>query len=148
MSKRAERDLATVNLKASHGQPREISPRVREVVEGLNELCDALEAGVPLERMARVRTYQIDFTPPDLSPVAIRAIRESLGLNQSLFAAFLGIGVQTLRSWEQGQREPSPLARRLLGAIRDDPKYWRRKLARSAVRKHSSEAHREPSEPV
>ena len=98
---------------------------MKELVEGLHHLCDALEAGAPLERVATVRTYQIAFTLPDLGPTAIRTIRESLGLSQTLFAAFLGVGLPTVRSWEQGQRQPSAMARRFLGEIRDDPKYWR-----------------------
>jgi putative transcriptional regulator len=60
-------------------------------------------------------------------------VRESLGLSQALFASFLGVAITTVRSWEHGQREPSATARRLLGVIRDDPAYWRKKLARRAV---------------
>ena len=72
-------------------------------------------------RSSTVRTYQIDVTLPILGPVEVRSIRESLGLSQALFADFLGVAPTTVRSWEQGQREPSALARRFLGEIRDDP---------------------------
>jgi putative transcriptional regulator len=137
MSKTANRDRATTEVKVPQKDAEDPSPRVREMVEGLHELCDAIEAGAPLGRMATVRTYQIDLTPPELSPVAIRAIRESLGLSQALFADFLGVGLPTVRSWEQGRRAPSALARRFLGTIRDDPRYWRGKLARAAVRKET-----------
>ncbi|HEX2092281.1 MAG TPA: NadS family protein [Longimicrobiaceae bacterium] len=43
-----------------------------------------------------------------------RAIRERLGLTQEEFAAALCISVKTLRNWEQGRREPSGPAMRLL----------------------------------
>lgn len=43
-----------------------------------------------------------------------RAIRERLGLTQEAFAAALCISVKTLRNWEQGRREPSGPAMRLL----------------------------------
>lgn len=43
-----------------------------------------------------------------------RAIRERLGLTQGQFAAALCISVNTLRDWEQGRREPSGPAMRLL----------------------------------
>ena len=43
-----------------------------------------------------------------------RAIREQLGLTQEEFAAALCISVKTLRNWEQGRREPSGPAMRLL----------------------------------
>jgi putative transcriptional regulator len=105
------------------------------MVEDLHAVCDAIEAGVPLERVATVRAYRIDVELPALNPRDIRLIRESLGLSQALFADFLGVALATVRSWEQGQREPSSLARRLLGEIRGDPKYWRQKLARTTVLK-------------
>ena len=115
-----------------------LSPRVLEMVEGLHAVCDAIEAGVAMERVATVRTYQIDLTLPTLSPGDVRLIRESLGLSQALFADFLGISLAAVRSWEQGQREPSALARRFLGEIRDDPVYWREKLAsRTSLRDES-----------
>ena len=37
--------------------------------------------------------------------------RRKLGLSQSQFANLLGIGVQTLRNWEQGWRKPTGAAR-------------------------------------
>lgn len=43
-----------------------------------------------------------------------RVIREGMGLTQERFAAALGISVKTLRNWEQGRREPSGPAMRLL----------------------------------
>jgi putative transcriptional regulator len=43
-----------------------------------------------------------------------RAIREHLHLTQEEFAAALCISVATLRNWEQGRREPSGPAMRLL----------------------------------
>ena len=135
MSRTADHDNVTADMRLPTNNGRRLSPPVREMVEGLHELCDAVESGVPLEQMATVRTYRIELIPPELTPDAIRAIRESLGLSQALFAAFLGVGLPTVRSWEQGQREPSTLARRFLGEIRDDPPYWRAKLARAAVRK-------------
>ncbi|HEX8200030.1 MAG TPA: helix-turn-helix domain-containing protein [Isosphaeraceae bacterium] len=135
MSKTTSRDRSTTALKGPQRDAGELSPRVREMVDGLHALCDAVEAGTPVERLASVRTCQIDLTPPELSPAAIRAIRESLGLSPALFADFLGVGLPTVRSWEQGRRQPSALARRFLGAIRDDPRTWREKLARAAVRK-------------
>jgi putative transcriptional regulator len=68
--------------------------------------------------------------PAAVRPGDIRAVRESLGLNQAKFADFLGVGLSTLRRWELGQVVPSAVARRFLGEVRDDPNYWRKKLLR------------------
>jgi len=43
-----------------------------------------------------------------------REIRARLGLTQEEFAEALCISVKTLRNWEQGRREPSGPAMRLL----------------------------------
>jgi putative transcriptional regulator len=43
-----------------------------------------------------------------------REIRKQLGLTQEEFASALCISVKTLRNWEQGRREPSGPAMRLL----------------------------------
>jgi DNA-binding transcriptional regulator YiaG len=105
------------------------------MVDGLHAVCDAIESGIPLERAATVRTLRIPSDVPPPSPGEIRAIRDSLGLSQAGFADFLGAGLNTVRSWEIGRREPSALARRLLGAIRDDPAYWRGRLAKMVGRR-------------
>jgi DNA-binding transcriptional regulator YiaG len=117
---------------AGPGQADALSPRVREMVDDLHAVCDAIESGVPLERAATVRLLRINTEIPAPSPDEIRAIRSSLGLSQAGFADFPGAGLNTVRSWELGRREPSSLARRLLGAIRDDPAYWRERLMKMA----------------
>ena len=81
------------------------------MVGELHELCDAIEAGIPLDNAARVRSAPLDVKLPVVSPEGVRAVRECLGLNQATFAEFLGIGVSTLRRWELGEVVPSTLAR-------------------------------------
>jgi DNA-binding transcriptional regulator YiaG len=130
MSKARRSSQSRPRSEAKKEQAAAQSPRVREMVDGLHAVCDAIESGVPLERAATVRTLRIPSDVPPPSPGEIRAIRDSLGLSQAAFADFLGAGLNTVRSWEIGDREPSALARRLLGAIRDDPAYWRGRLAK------------------
>ena len=50
-----------------------------------------------------------------------------------MFADFLGTSPSTIRSWEQGQKPPSPMARRFLGLIAADLPYWKRQF-RAMVR--------------
>ncbi len=116
-------------MKSRQLPAEKLSRPVQEMVEELHAICDAVEAGVRLEQVATVRTCAIDVRLPELSSAQIRSIRNSLGVSQSLFATFLGVRMPTVRSWEQGQRVPSAMARRFLGVIRDDPEYWKGKLA-------------------
>jgi len=44
----------------------------------------------------------------------VAKVRHSLGLTQEAFAGLLGIGLSTLRSWEQNKRQPSGAARMLI----------------------------------
>lgn len=48
-------------------------------------------------------------------------IRKKTGLSQSQFAKAIGISVNTLKSWEQGQRHPSGSAKVLLGLLAKRP---------------------------
>lgn len=52
----------------------------------------------------------------------VQAIRESMDLSQSAFAAMLGVSPRTLQDWEQGRRKPSGPALSLLkvAAMRPD----------------------------
>lgn len=73
-----------------------------ELVEGVQEMGAFLRGEAAGERVSFVGE-------PDP-----RAIREKLSLTQEEFAEALCISVATLRNWEQGRREPSGPAMRLL----------------------------------
>ena len=70
--------------------PASVSPRVREMVGELHKLCDAVEGGMRLDEAARVRTAPLNTKFPLVSPEGVRAVRESLGLNQSSVCRFPG----------------------------------------------------------
>jgi len=40
----------------------------------------------------------------------VKELRERLGLSQDKFAALLGVAPYTVRRWESGKSQPSPLA--------------------------------------
>jgi putative transcriptional regulator len=116
----------------------EVTPRIeaepearrkgREIVEGLHELSEALDAGEPLESRFTMRTYRI-IPPPGYRGEGVRRARELLAMSQAAFAAFLGVDPSTVRSWEQDLRTPSPMACRMLSEIEADAGHWRRRLS-------------------
>ncbi len=59
----------------------------------------------------------------------VAKVRHSLGLTQEDFAALLGIGLSTLRSWEQNKREPSGAARMLIAIALKHPEVLQEAVA-------------------
>src|SRR5438874_1766530 len=91
------------------------------IIAGLTELRDSLRSGVPLEKQFTVRTVEVP-DPEKFDARRVRALRVRLGMSQHVFARLLGISTILAQSWEQGVREPSPLARRLLAEVERDPR--------------------------
>ena len=65
------------------------------------------EAGAYLRGEADVPVHFVGEADP-------KAIRENLGLSQKAFAGLLCVSIKTLQNWEQGRREPTGAAVRLL----------------------------------
>jgi DNA-binding transcriptional regulator YiaG len=59
----------------------------------------------------------------------VAKVRQSLDLTQEAFADLLGIGLSTLRSWEQKKREPSGAARMLIAIALKHPEVLQEALA-------------------
>jgi DNA-binding transcriptional regulator YiaG len=59
----------------------------------------------------------------------VAKVRQTLGLTQEAFADLLGIGLSTLRSWEQKKREPSGAARMLIAIALKYPEVLREAVA-------------------
>jgi DNA-binding transcriptional regulator YiaG len=59
----------------------------------------------------------------------VAKVRHSLDLTQDAFADLLGIGLSTLRSWEQKKREPSGAARMLIAIALKHPEVLQEALA-------------------
>lgn len=53
-----------------------------------------------------------------ISAADVRAIRESNDISQAVLACYLGVSTPAVTQWEQGLREPSGAAVRLLDLIR------------------------------
>lgn len=59
----------------------------------------------------------------------VAKVRQSLDLTQESFADLLGVGVSTLRSWEQKKREPSGAARMLISIALKHPEVLQEAVA-------------------
>jgi putative transcriptional regulator len=113
--------------------PEKLSLAGSKIVSAFDEAIEAMRSGEPLEKRFSVRTYKADFDCPAYGPEDVRRVRRSLGMSQVFFARFLGVDPNTVRSWEQGTRPPSPIARRFMGEIEADPEYWQRRIAQSVL---------------
>lgn len=107
--------------------PNEISPEVQEMLDGMDSVIAALKAGESIDKFT-VRTASIDLEPRAYGPDAVKAMRAKLKASQPLLAKFLGVSVQTLRSWEQGTRPVPAIAARFLDEVDADPGIWTRRL--------------------
>lgn len=56
-------------------------------------------------------------TSPDVAK-----IRKKLKLTQREFSVIYHINIETLRKWEQGQRDPDTISKAYLKCIQNDPK--------------------------
>lgn len=52
--------------------------------------------------------------------VNVRAIRQRLGLNRDDFGALVGAHPRTVRRWENGEGDPSPMAVKHLFKVREE----------------------------
>jgi DNA-binding transcriptional regulator YiaG len=69
------------------------------------------------------------------TPASIKQLRLGLQISQAIFAQGLGVSTVLVQGWEQGVREPSPLARRLLDIVSRDPAGWLAGVAAQPARK-------------
>jgi len=94
------------------------------IIEGLTELKEALESKEPLNHRFTVRTVELNLEPEHYSGQSIQEIRNRINVSQAVFAQLLGVSTSTIQSWEQGKREPSKMARRLIEEIQNNPEHW------------------------
>src|SRR5690242_5989682 len=84
------------------------------IIAAIEEATELLRSEGLGSRRLTVRTYRLPPAPRAYRPEDVRRVRELLGTSQAVLAGFLGVNVNTIRSWEQGKRPPQPIARRFL----------------------------------
>ena len=68
-----------------------------------------------------LRTTELPPQPPKAQPRDIVSLRRRFNMSQSVFAAVLNVSPRTVQSWEQGAREPSDAALRMIQVVRSAP---------------------------
>ena len=68
-----------------------------------------------------LKTTELPAPPPAATPKGVRALRQSLRMSQAVFAATLNVSKRTVQSWEQGRREPSDAALRMIQVVQESP---------------------------
>lgn len=102
------------------------------LIKGLKEVI-RFERG---RKTLWISDVEIPKKPPEWTyKQIIRLRKEVLGVSQPVFAAYLGVSLGALRGWEQGLKNPSSTARRLLQILAKDPKTFVRILKDASISK-------------
>ena len=105
-----------------------LSSRGARIVKALSQFADDVAAGTSIETKYTVRQVRVMPKPSIYPPARVRAVRELIGASQEVFAQLLAVSPMTIRSWEQGSRQPSPIARRFLDEIAVAPDHFRGRI--------------------
>jgi putative transcriptional regulator len=83
----------------------------------------SLEQALQHARGARhdLRTTVLPAPPKPMKKQEIVKLRQQLNLSQAVFASVLNVSVKTVQAWEQGLRQPSDAALKLLTIAKKHP---------------------------
>jgi putative transcriptional regulator len=105
----------------------------KRILAAIEEATDVLRVeGLESKRLT-IRTCTVPSAPSVCRAGDVKRVREQLGTSQAVLARFLGVNVNTVRSWEQGKRLPQPIACRFLSEIESDLMYWRKRIDQGIV---------------
>lgn len=89
-----------------------------KILAGLRELHDAIVGG----DKSKLTVHTVEISDPACyGPKDVKALRESLGVSQRIFAQLLAVSPELVAHWEYGIRKPAPIACRLLDKIKENP---------------------------
>lgn len=94
-------------------------PKIKDLDEDLS--WKSVVTGTPVPRNGDL----LDVKPPNPWPAErIRSFRTRLAITQAEFADLMGVRTATISEWENGHRQPSPMARRLLDRVNASTKIY------------------------
>jgi putative transcriptional regulator len=95
----------------------------QELIAGLQEAVEHSRG----RKKLRATSRELPKAAPHWSKTKIAALRkERFHLSQPAFAAILNVTASTVRAWEQGRKEPSGAAERLLQVADSEPSVFER----------------------
>jgi DNA-binding transcriptional regulator YiaG len=100
----------------------------QEIADGIKSLTETLETGTPVSENFSCSRVTLSLQPSDYDAERVKATRNLLDVDRSIFAAFLGEPLETIKSWETGAAVPCGSARRILDEISLAPQYWSQRL--------------------
>jgi putative transcriptional regulator len=104
-----------------------------KILAAIEEATEILRSEGLESKQLTIRTYKVPPAPRVYRPDDVKRVRQLIGVSQAVLAGFLGVNVNTLRSWEQGKRLPQPIACRFLSEIEADLVYWRQRIGQEAL---------------
>ena len=82
----------------------------------------SLEEGIRFARgELNLRTTRGPARPPQKTARQVVRLRRRFRMSQAVFARMLNVSIKTVQSWEQGERQPSQAALRLLQILAASP---------------------------
>jgi len=100
-----------------------------KILAAIDEATEILRSEGLKSKRLTVQTYKEPPAPRAYRPEDVKRVRELVGVSQAVLAGFLGVNVNTVRSWEQGKRLPQPIACRFLFEIEANLAYWRQRIS-------------------
>ncbi len=110
------------------------SPRMQKVKTNKEEHASDETFGAIMESLGQARQHargerhdlrttrlELPAVPKHLSSEEITGIRQRLNYSQAVFARVLNVSLKTVQGWEQGIREPSDAALKLLSIANKHP---------------------------
>jgi putative transcriptional regulator len=103
-----------------------------KILAAIEEATEILRSEGLESQQLTARTYKEPPAPRAYRPRDVKRVRELVGVSQAMLARFLGVNVNTVRSWEQGKRLPQLIACRFLSEIEVNLVYWRQRVGHEA----------------
>jgi putative transcriptional regulator len=92
-------------------------PVAAQIRKGLEEAIRHAKGEIAL----KTTTFEMPDRPPEVDAEELTRLRLKSGMSQAVFARMLNVSTKAVQSWEQGQRQPSQAALRLIQVFRHHP---------------------------